>query len=536
MADNHSKTLYQALWNSADILRSKMDASDYKNYLLGLVFYKYLSDRMLHHAVDLLEENAENLTQAQEIFTEAFADEGVKDDLIEALKFDFSYVIEPELTFTKLVDQIHFGQFQLESLAQGFRNIEQSSELFENLFEDVDLYSKKLGSTPQKQNQTIAAVMKELADLDLSHQGDVLGDAYEYLIGQFAADSGKKAGEFYTPQAVSELMTRIAIDGKENQKGFSIYDPTMGSGSLMLNGKKYSNEAGTIEYFGQELNTSTFNLARMNMILHGVDISNQHLHNGDTLDADWPTEEPTNFDAVLMNPPYSAKWGADKGFLDDPRFAPYGVLAPKSKADFAFLLHGYYHLKNSGVMAIVLPHGVLFRGAAEGKIRQHLLENSAIDTVIGLPANIFFNTSIPTTVIILKKNRTNRDVLFIDASQEFTKEKNQNILEEQHIEKILTTYRKRENIEKYAHVATFAEIEENDFNLNIPRYVDTFEEEPEIPLATVAKELAETNQAIAKAEKELLSLMEGLVATTDEANHDLSDFMAFLTKVGDQNG
>lgn len=536
MADNHSKTLYQALWNSADILRSKMDASDYKNYLLGLVFYKYLSDRMLHHAVDLLEENAENLTQAQKVFTEAFADEGVKDDLIEALKFDFSYVIEPELTFTKLVDQIHFGQFQLESLAQGFRNIEQSSELFENLFEDVDLYSKKLGSTPQKQNQTIAAVMKELAELDLSHQGDVLGDAYEYLIGQFAADSGKKAGEFYTPQAVSELMTRIAIDGKENQKGFSIYDPTMGSGSLMLNGKKYSNEAGTIEYFGQELNTSTFNLARMNMILHGVDISNQHLHNGDTLDADWPTEEPTNFDAVLMNPPYSAKWGADKGFLDDPRFAPYGVLAPKSKADFAFLLHGYYHLKNSGVMAIVLPHGVLFRGAAEGKIRQHLLENSAIDTVIGLPANIFFNTSIPTTVIILKKNRTNRDVLFIDASQEFTKEKNQNILEEQHIEKILTTYRKRENIEKYAHVATFAEIEENDFNLNIPRYVDTFEEEPEIPLATVAKELAKTNQAIAKAEKELLSLMGGLVATTDEANHDLSDFMAFLTKVGDQNG
>lgn len=191
----------------------------------------------------------------------------------------------------------------------------------------------------------------------------------------------------------------------------------------MLNAKKYSNEAGTIEYFGQELNTSTYNLARMNMILHGVDIANQHLQNGDTLDADWPTDEPTNFDAVLMNPPYSAKWGAEKGFLDDPRFSTYGVLAPKSKADFAFLLHGYYHLKDTGVMSIVLPHGVLFRGAAEGKIRKILLENSAIDTVIGLPANIFFNTSIPTTVIVLKKNKANRDVLFIDASQEFTKEK-----------------------------------------------------------------------------------------------------------------
>lgn len=198
-------------------------------------------------------------------------------------------------------------------------------------------------------------------------------------------------------------MEKIVMQDKENQKGFSVYDPTMGSGSLMLNAKKYSNEPGTIGYFGQELNTSTFNLARMNMILHGVDIENQHLNNADTLDGDWPTDEPTNFEAVLMNPPYSAKWSAEKGFLDDPRFSSYGVLAPKSKADFAFLLHGFYHLKDTGTMAIVLPHGVLFRGAAEGKIRQALLEQGAIDTVIGLPANIFFNTSILTTIIILKK-------------------------------------------------------------------------------------------------------------------------------------
>ena len=369
----------------------------------------------------------------------------------------------------------------------------------------------------------------------MSHQGDILGDAYEYLIGQFAESSGKKAGEFYTPQAVSTLMTRIVIEGKVDQRGFSIYDPTMGSGSLMLNAKKYSNFPGTIEYFGQELNTSTFNLARMNMILHSVDIGNQHLKNGDTLDADWPTDEPTNFDAVLMNPPYSAKWGAEKGFLDDPRFSPYGVLAPKSKADFAFLLHGYYHLKENGVMAIVLPHGVLFRGAAEGKIRKILLENSAIDCIIGLPSNIFFNTSIPTTVIILKKNKEKRDVLFIDASQEFIKQKNQNMLAPEHIEKILDTYRKRETIDKYSYLAEFEEIVENDFNLNIPRYVDTFEEEEPISLTEVSKELFEINQSIADAEKELFSMFQELVGTTDEAQADLDGLLKYFQKAGDND-
>ena len=284
-------------------------------------------------------------------------------------------------------------------------------------------------------------------------------------------------------------MTQIVLLGKEKQKGFSVYDPTMGSGSLLLNAKKYSHEPGTVNYFGQELNTSTYNLARMNMILHGVDVANQHLKNGDTLDGDWPTEEPTNFDAVLMNPPYSAKWSAEKGFLDDPRFAMYGVLAPKSKADFAFLLHGFYHLKDTGVMAIVLPHGVLFRGGAEGKIRRSLLENGSIDTIIGLPANIFFNASIPTTVIILKKNREDKDVFFIDASSEFTKAKNKNELEEKHIDKILETYKERQDIEKYAYLASFDEIVENDYNLNISRYVDTFEEEEPISLAEVAADL-----------------------------------------------
>ncbi|WP_192983567.1 type I restriction-modification system subunit M [Marinilactibacillus psychrotolerans] len=528
MANQNPKTIYQSLWNSADILRSKMDASEYKNYTLGLIFYKYLSDNLLHHAADLLEEKVADLNEAQQVYADAFNDPEIKDDLIDELKFDFSYVLEPKLTFTALMQSIYKGKFQLEDLAQGFRNIEQSSELFENLFEDVDLYSRKLGSTPQKQNQVISDVMKELATLDMAHQGDILGDAYEYLIGQFASDSGKKAGEFYTPQAVSSLMTQIVVQGKEDQKGFSVYDPTMGSGSLLLNVKKYTNEPGTVNYFGQELNTSTYNLARMNMFLHKVDVANQHLSNADTLDADWPTEEPTNFDAVLMNPPYSAKWTADKGFLDEPRFSMYGVLAPKSKADFAFLLHGYYHLKDSGVMAIVLPHGVLFRGAAEGKIRKILLENGAIDTVIGLPANIFFNTSIPTTVIILKKNRENKDVLFIDASNEFTKEKNQNKLEEKHIEKILNTYKERKDIEKYSHAATYDEIVENDFNLNIPRYVDTFEEEEPISLAEVAQDMKEVQKEIAESNAELAQMVQELTASNDEAQKELDQFIQLL--------
>lgn len=526
----NSRTLYQALWKSADILRSKMDANDYKTYLLGLIFYKFLSDKMLFYASDLLEEKTYDLTKAQEIYEKNYNDEKNQEDLIYAIQDQFSYTIKPNLTFTALVAKINKNEFQLEDLVQGFRDIEQSSETFENLFEDIDLYSKKLGQTPQKQNQAIADVMKELNQLNMTgHVGDLLGDAYEYLIGKFASDSGKKAGEFYTPQPVARLMTQIVIIGKENQKGFTVYDPTMGSGSLLLNVKRYSNETGTINYFGQELNTATYNLARMNMILHSVPIANQHLHNADTLDQDWPTEEPTNFDAVLMNPPYSAKWSGDKGFLDDPRFSQYGVLPPKSKADFAFLLHGFYHLKDTGVMAIVLPHGVLFRGNAEGKIRKALLQNGSIDTVIGLPANIFFNTSIPTTVILLKKDRKTRDVLFIDASREFEKGKNQNILTDENIDHILKTVIERKNSDKYSYLATYDEIVENDFNLNIPRYVDTFEPEPVIPLTKIGRELKEVDEEIRKSEKELFSMFGELHGTNEEADKELKDFLSLLT-------
>lgn len=320
-----SKQLQQALWNSADVLRSKMDANEYKSYLLGLVFYKYLSDTLLWKTVDLLEEHADNLVAAQRIYEAAFADDENREVLIEALQADVSYVIQPQLTFTHLVEAVRQGRFQRSDLQQAFRDIEQSSKLFVNLFADVDLDSKKLGATPQKQNDTISKVMQEIDTLDISHAGDVLGDAYEYLISQFASDSGKKAGEFYTPQSVSTLMTRIVLHGREDKKGFSLYDPTMGSGSLLLNAKKYSKEKASLLYFGQEQNTSTYNLARMNMILHGVANSNQFLSNADTLDEDWPVDEPTIFDGVMMNPPYSAKWSAAKVFLEDPRFPHMGI-------------------------------------------------------------------------------------------------------------------------------------------------------------------------------------------------------------------
>lgn len=511
--------LFTALWNSADVLRSKMDANEYKNYTLGIVFYKFLSDRMLESACELVGVTFENLEQAQKVFEESYADESLRDDLMKELDFTFSYTIKPELTYTALMQKIHTNEFLLEDLEQGFRDIEQSNpDKYGNMFEDIDLMAKKLGPTPQKRNQTIAEVMKQLEHLNLAEEKDNLGDAYEYLIGNFASESGKKAGEFYTPQQISHLMTQIAIQGKEDKKGLTVYDAAMGSGSFLLNAGRYSHEASLIEYFGQEINNSTYNLARMNMFLHGVTPERQHLNCGDTLDEDWPDEEPTNFDMVLMNPPYSYKWSANKGFLDDPRFSTYGVLPPKSRADLAFLLHGFYHLKNDGTMCIVLPHGVLFRGASEGKIRQTLLENGYIDAVIGLPENLFYNTSIPTTIIVLKKNRNNRDVLFIDASQEYEKVKTQNELKDEHIQKILKTYLDRQDIDKFAHVASYEEIVENEFNLNIPRYVDTFEEPEPIDIVQVSQDIQDINRQLEAAQKDFLSMVDDLQVTEDTAD------------------
>ena len=274
-------------------------------------------------------------------------------------------------------------------MKKAFVYLSSNYKQFNGLFDDVDLQSKKLGSDDQQRNVTITEVLKKLNDIDVTaHEGDVIGDAYEFLISQFASEAGKKAGEFYTPHQVSDMMARIVALGQEDKKLFSVFDPTMGSGSLMLNVRNYLNYPKSVKYHGQELNTTTFNLAKMNLILHGVEAEDMNLRNGDTLNKDWPTDEPYTFDSVVMNPPYSAKWSADASFLDDSRFNRYGKLAPKSKADFAFLLHGYYHLKDSGTMAIVLPHGVLFRGAAEGVIRKKLLEDGSIYAVIGMPANL----------------------------------------------------------------------------------------------------------------------------------------------------
>ena len=398
MADG--KDLLQVLWSGADVLRSKMDANEYKTYLLGLIFFKYLSDSYLVKVYDLLnDEEPETLEEAQEAYEDALAsDDG--EELLEEIRDSLHYTLDADMTFFSILQTVRNNTFNREKLQSAFNRIQESDELFRDLFADVDLYSSRLGNGDQKQSATIAELIRVLAEADLIHaKGDVLGNAYEYLISQFASETGKKAGEFYTPHGPAQILCRIAILGQEDKKGLQVYDPCMGSASLMLSCRNYAKEPDYIKYYGQELMSSTYNLARMNMFLHGILPENQHLRNADTLDADWPTDEETEFDVVTMNPPYSANWSAAEGFKQDERFMDYdGKLAPKSKADYAFLLHGYYHLKQTGTMAIVLPHGVLFRGGSEGVIRKKLLENGAIYAVIGLPANILYIISNLYTV------------------------------------------------------------------------------------------------------------------------------------------
>lgn len=525
----NSKDLISVLWSGADILRSKMDANEYKDYLLGIVFYKYLSDSFLIKVYDMIcDDKPESLKEALEAYKEELKGE-YAEDLVKEMRDECHYVIEPELTYTYFANAARNNAFNREQLQKAFNNIEQSDPIFADLFTDIDLYSNRLGTGDQKQSDTVANLIKEIDKADLlNSDAEILGNAYEYLIGQFASETGKKAGEFYTPQAVSKILTRIAIAGQEEKRGLSVYDPCMGSGSLLLNAKKYSEQPQYIKYYGQELNTSTYNLARMNMFLHGIVAENQKLRNGDTLDGDWPTDEETDFNMVLMNPPYSAKWSAASGFLQDERFSEYGVLAPKSKADYAFLLHGLYHLKNNGTMAIVLPHGVLFRGAAEGKIREKLLRAGNIYAVIGLPANLFYNTSIPTCIIVLKKHRDGRDVLFIDASKKFNKGKKQNEMLDEHIDEVMNLYTKRETVEKEAFLASFEDIEKNDFNLNIPRYVDTFEEEEPIDLNMLLTDMKKTDEEIEKVEGEFLSLMKQLTSTEETIMTSLNDLIGMM--------
>ena len=489
---------------AADDMRSNMSAIAYKDYLLGLVFYKALSDKILVEAYDLIHGGKPaTLDDAQMAYEEVQSDAETWSDLQAELTDRFGCSIQPDKTFSAFYKQINERSFMLENLSQAFRDIESApGGYYADLFEGFDIHSKKIGTTLDKRNALLSNVISKLADIDFNlYQEDALGDAYEYLISQFDAETTK--GEFYTPQSVSHLIARIVTLGQDQKFGFSVFDPTCGSGSLLLQIRNCLNNGAskgnidiksTVEFFGQELNNQTYNLARMNMMLHRVPGNHQHLRNGDTLDADWPTDEPTNFDAVVMNPPYSQKYSKDKSLLNDPRFAPYKQLPPKSKADFAFLLHGFYHLKESGTMGIVMPHGVLNRGNSESTIREVLLKKGAIYAVIGLPKDIFFNTNTPTCIIVLKKYNVDRSVLFIDASKEFRRDQSQNFLDPEHINKIFKTYIERKDVDKYAHLATIEEIESNGFNLNITRYVDSFEPEEEIDLNATFAELKKLEQ------------------------------------------
>lgn len=491
MSEELQQKLRTQLWTVANTLRGNMSAGDFMYYTLGFIFYKYLSEKIEKTADDILKDDGVSFKQAW-----VSNDDELKEALKEECIQDLGYFVEPEYLYSTIISMIEHKENILPALERSLKKIEDSTigqdseDDFGGLFSDIDLASPKLGKTADDKNRLISDVLVNLQGIDFglneAEEIDILGDAYEYMIGQFAAGAGKKAGEFYTPQEVSEILSEIVITGKTRLK--SVYDPTCGSGSLLLRTARGGN-ADAI--FGQEKNPTTFNLCRMNMLLHGIKYKDFEIHNGDTLENDELGEQ--QFDAVVANPPFSAEWTAADKFNNDDRFSKAGVLAPKSKADYAFILHMLYHLNDGGTMACVAPHGVLFRGAAEGKIRRFLIEKkNYIDAIIGLPANIFYGTSIPTCILVMKKCRQSDDnILFIDASKEFEKVKTQNKLRPEHIQKIIETYRTRAEIEKYSHCATLKEIEENDYNLNIPRYVDTFEEEEEIDIQAVMAEIKE---------------------------------------------
>jgi len=490
--------LEATLWDIANTLRGKMAADDFRDYILGFIFYKYLSEKMHRYADAVLKPDKlkyNDLEEGSKKGTEYI-------DAIRDLSLDkLGYFLLPSELFSTMVKRSNAegkANFILDDLTKVLNSISdstrgtESEEDFANLFEDLDLTSSKLGKSTDDKNKLVVRVLAHLDGIDFeldnpSH--DVLGDAYEYLIGQFASGAGKKAGEFYSPQEVSTVLARIVTTGKKRLK--SAYDPTCGSGSLLLRVAKEVQEVGL--FYGQEMNPTTYNLCRMNMIMHDIHYRRFDIKNEDTLER--PQHPDMQFEAVVANPPFSAHWKADPLKMNDERFGAYGKLAPKTKADFAFVQHMVHHLSNDGTMACVLPHGVLFRGAAEGHIRQYLIEDrNYLDAVIGLPANIFYGTSIPTCILVLKKQREHAgDILFIDASAEgnYEKVKTQNKLRPQDIDKIISTYRERKAEDKYSYVAPLAEVKENDYNLNIPRYVDTFEEEEAVDLNAVAKELRE---------------------------------------------
>lgn len=556
---NDARELTSKLWAMANDLRGKMDASEYRDYILGFIFYRYLSKRQERYLANsgLLEftdtENSSNPQDVNNAFARQVALDGLE-DWREDLALQNGYAIDPEYTWTTIINKVQtqtirpddyqnlFSQFKANALLNT-----NATEDFKDVFDNINLMDSSLGNSVSARAKALSQLVERIDSIDFHDDSghDILGDVYEYLIAEFAGASGKKAGEFYTPHEVSrvlaKLVTYVSPDSSEEAKEviehasrpFMVYDPTMGSGSLLLTvqhelkSETDNPDTARVHFFGQEINRTTYNLARMNLMMHDVKYQYMDLRCADTLESDWPNgmdengiDHPEFFDAVVANPPYSLKWDNAESKLKDPRFKDYGKLAPKSKADYAFVEHGIYHLKPSGRMAIVLPHGVLFRGAAEGTIRKAIIDKNYLDAVIGLPSNLFYSTGIPTVILVFRKDRKTNDVLFIDASKHFEKDKKQNRLREEDIDLILETYKNRQDVDKLAHVATLDEIKDNDYNLNIPRYVDTFEEEEPIDLDDVNRQLAEVDEEIARLEKELEAMLAELVPTDQNDEDD----------------
>lgn len=484
-----SDEIKKRLWDGANELRGSMNASQYMDYMLGLMFYKFLSDKTLDQvrATEMLHDltEAELLEHYERLYKK------YQEKYIELIRQPLGYYIPPEYLYQRWMKDINEGRFELQIVTDSLNNFErtiasnQNPDDFENLFSSLDLTNQALGKDLNTRSKNIKSLIALFADLNMValQKSDILGDAYEYLIGMFAMESGKKAGEFYTPRQVSEVLAQVVASSGPIA---SIYDPAVGSGSLLLTVKQHLSQQAQKElmYYGQEKNTATYNLTRMNLLLHGVRPEKMTVRNADTLAQDWPEDperpnEACQFDAIVMNPPYSLKnWNSEGLTVSDPRFSFVGAMPPDSAGDYAFLLHGLYHLGQQGTMAIVLPHGVLFRVGAEGAIRKRLIDKNYIDAVIGLPSNLFTNTGIPVCVIVLKKNRSlGEPILMIDASQYFVKVKTQNILQDKDIARIIETYTSRIETEGYSHLASLEEIKRNEYNLNIPRYVEVIETE-----------------------------------------------------------
>jgi type I restriction enzyme M protein len=519
MTQQDQKQLGRTLWNIADQLRGAMSADDFRDYMLSFLFLRYLSDNYVEAVKkELGSDYPTPAADGKRIPLQIWYDENPADiaDFENQMRLKVHYVIEPPYLWSNIAEMARTQHEDLlNTLQAGFKYIENESfeSTFNGLFSEINLGSEKLGKDYTARNKKLTRIIAEIAKgLDaFSTDKDTLGDAYEYLIGQFAAGSGKKAGEFYTPQQISDILSAIVtLDSQEPKTGKrdklnKVLDFACGSGSLLLNIRRRMGARGIGHIYGQEKNITTYNLARMNMLLHGVKDAEFEIYHGDTLDNEWdlfreenPARKP-QFDAVVANPPFSLRWDPGEETGKDIRFKNHGV-APKSAADFAFLLHGFHFLKEDGVMAIILPHGVLFRGGVEARIREKLLDDGHIDTVIGLPANLFFSTGIPVCILVLKKCKKPDDVLFINAAEHFKKGKRQNMLTEAHIEKIVQTYQDRpeQPIERYARRVSMDEIIENDYNLNITRYVSTAQAEPIIDLKKTHKSIVAADEDIRK--------------------------------------